>query len=259
MTKKRNGFTLIELLVVVAIIAVLISILLPALASAREQAKRAVCMSNVHQITLVANMFADDNNSWYPSISAVGPGTNPPCYPWWLDPKSTRMFVPRFLPNPQVFFCPSALWETWGDGMQERKSQWDNFLQYPLINNQFLVTTYDLVFGSHANVDSPWVRFRHYAGDAAHPANGPDGSSDGTYPVKSNGVNDPSTRVLVTDSFNNNPWWLINQYANPHNHPDQTGNGGAGSNQGYVDGHAQWKKPWQMQEQLYIAAIDEWW
>ncbi|MFA5864083.1 MAG: prepilin-type N-terminal cleavage/methylation domain-containing protein [Phycisphaerae bacterium] len=260
MIKKRNGFTLIELLVVVAIIAVLISILLPALSSARELARRAVCMSNVHQITVVANMYADENNGWYPSISATGLYPQI-CYPWTLDPKSTRVFVPRQLPNPQVFYCPSALWETWdGGGTQARKGEWDKFLQNPTVNNQALFITYNIVFGTLSNVDSPWVRFRYYCGDAKYPPRGLDGTSDGTYPVKSNRVNDPSTRVLVTDVFNNNPAWFVSgQYGNPHNHSDQTGMGGAGSNQGFVDGHAQWRLPWQLTYQLGIASLQEWW
>ena len=47
---KKKGFTLIELLVVIAIIAILAAILLPVLSEAREQARRAACKSNLHQI-----------------------------------------------------------------------------------------------------------------------------------------------------------------------------------------------------------------
>lgn len=63
---KRKGFTLIELLVVVAIIALLISILLPSLSRARELAKRAVCSSNLRGIGQGLHIYANDNAEWMP-------------------------------------------------------------------------------------------------------------------------------------------------------------------------------------------------
>jgi len=56
----RKGFTLVELLVVIAVIAMLIALLVPVLRSAREQAQRAVCLSNLRQLTLAWVAYADD-------------------------------------------------------------------------------------------------------------------------------------------------------------------------------------------------------
>ncbi|NLE28424.1 MAG: prepilin-type N-terminal cleavage/methylation domain-containing protein [Phycisphaerae bacterium] len=63
---KSRGFTLIELLVVVAIIAVLLSIMLPALSQAREQAKNAYCLNNLRQMTLAAETYIQSFNDSYP-------------------------------------------------------------------------------------------------------------------------------------------------------------------------------------------------
>jgi prepilin-type N-terminal cleavage/methylation domain-containing protein/prepilin-type processing-associated H-X9-DG protein len=70
---KRRGFTLIELLVVIAIIALLMAILLPALKSASEQGKRAVCLNNLRQLMLAWIMYAEANEDKIVSGDAGGP------------------------------------------------------------------------------------------------------------------------------------------------------------------------------------------
>jgi len=79
---KRRGFTLIELLVVIAIIALLMAILIPTLNRAREQGKRAACLSNLKQLGLAWILYADDNDDKLVSSEAGGQWKNTFGEPW---------------------------------------------------------------------------------------------------------------------------------------------------------------------------------
>jgi prepilin-type N-terminal cleavage/methylation domain-containing protein len=73
----RQAFTLIELLAVVAIIAILTALLLPALTSAKSQAQRIACVSNLRQIGLAIHTYASDNSGRIPYGPKAPPYTNP--------------------------------------------------------------------------------------------------------------------------------------------------------------------------------------
>src|SRR5665213_2375373 len=66
LVKRRSAFTLVELLVVIGIIALLISMLLPALSRARETARVITCAANEHQIMLMFAMYAANQKGWLP-------------------------------------------------------------------------------------------------------------------------------------------------------------------------------------------------
>jgi len=114
MTEQLNGrnkaFTLIELLVVIAIIAILAAILFPVFARARENARRASCMSNLKQIGLGLMMYTQDYDEMYPVIAAVsGDKTQYPNDP--IGTLGGNVWVTRIFPyvkSVQLFNCPSA-------------------------------------------------------------------------------------------------------------------------------------------------------
>ncbi|MCY2952370.1 MAG: type II secretion system protein [Planctomycetota bacterium] len=111
---KPRAFTLVELLVVIAIIALLVAILLPVLAAARERANRIKCAANLHQLGIALYIYANDNKGIYPRGVYV-PGKPPRAFASnefrssenSITVALCRLVLSRLVPR-EIFLCPSV-------------------------------------------------------------------------------------------------------------------------------------------------------
>jgi len=100
----KKTFTLIELLVVIAIIAILAAMLLPALQSAKESGRSALCLSNLKQIGLASLLYANDMDEQLPA-SYNGDGSNPP---YWYQVIAEYARAPEYSGSYALLTCPTA-------------------------------------------------------------------------------------------------------------------------------------------------------
>jgi len=210
----RHGFTLVELLVVIGIIALLISLLMPALAGARRQSRQIACASNIRQICLATVNYSLDNKDKLPErfqsnigIQSPGPGAQTWAYygPYSVGDSSNinRLVARGYLsggyiyntqePNVPWLWCPSAV-----DGSSAAPS------------NTAWVSSY--LFNPHERYGLP-----------SPAAPGATAYYDSRY-TKLSAI--PKNRVLVMDMC----WYPDSFY---HLQP----NGSCGWNMGYTDGH----------------------
>lgn len=106
---KNNGFTLIELLVVIAIIAILASLLLPALKNAKESARTSTCKCNLRQFGLAVVEYSGEYSTWLPFSQAGGSLWDYQLMPYVNYPQSLSQAMAR--QNLSIFHCPSGKWK----------------------------------------------------------------------------------------------------------------------------------------------------
>jgi prepilin-type N-terminal cleavage/methylation domain-containing protein len=215
-TQEDSAFTLLEVLVVVAVVALLLAILIPTLAGAKEKSRRVVCQENLHQFSIGLNAYANSNNQVLPSGRSDAPGDE---HTPVLATK-TRNELLRLFGQPTVLECP------WLGGPFKNTGGW----YYP---------GYGYVIG-----------YNYLGGHEATPWPVPAGCEPWKSPQR---VSDRTTVPILTEL---NAWttgeqrtWAPHGTTGPITQYGDVGKGGmtskeagaAGGNSCMIDGSASWK------------------
>jgi prepilin-type N-terminal cleavage/methylation domain-containing protein/prepilin-type processing-associated H-X9-DG protein len=184
-TKSHRGFTLIELLIVITILAILASLLFPAFARARENARRASCQSNMKQLGLAFLQYTQDYDERLPNATRGDNGIN--VRGGWmfytardhsanaLDPTQGGLF--SYVKSNQVYVCPSD-----GEGQNTRDSYAINecVTSYPVATG--------FAFGKSLVAFEDTTRWMLLAEEAGSSPDGSPGSTDDALLVLGNGL-----------------------------------------------------------------------